>query len=277
MFDPDATASEAEVNARSSNNLADVGDPYPFEGEDGDEITELNLEDLDRFGRDDRITVGELVGEVESWRFGHVIVDEAQDLTPMQWRMVMRRARGQSLTIVGDLAQRSAGPAGTWRDHLPPELAEIERLDLSINYRSPAEIHSLAVAVLAEFAPDVEASRPLRSSGFAPEFRHVDELSDATHAAVSDLRDRVSGQIAVIRPTEELGDREPQSEDEIVRTLHASEAKGLEFDAVVLVEPAAILAEVGGAALLYIALTRATQRLVILHRMPLPEVLRLHP
>lgn len=249
--------------------MSDIGDPYPFEGEDGDEIGELNLEDLDRFG-DDRITVGELVSEVESWRFGHVIVDEAQDLTPMQWRMLMRRVRGRAMTIVGDLAQRSSGPAGTWSQHLPPELDDIERLDLTINYRSPAEIHSLAVAVLAEFAPDVAPSHPIRVSGFDPEFRKAVPLDAGVERAVGDLREAVAGQIAIIRASP--GDGE--LDDDRVRELHPFDAKGLEFDGVVLVEPADVLSLRGGPALLYIALTRATQRLVVVHEADLPDVLR---
>lgn len=252
---------------------SDIGDPYPFEGEDGDEIGELNLEDLDQFG-DDRITVGELVSEVESWRFGHVIVDEAQDLTPMQWRMLMRRVRGRAMTIVGDLAQRSSGPAGTWSQHLPPELADIERLDLTINYRSPAEIHALAVAVLAEFAPDVAPSRPIRTSGFEPEFRAIASVDDGVREAIGDLLDAVPGQIAVIALDDVLGDLAEFEDDERIRCLHPFDTKGLEFDGVVLVEPADVLALTGGSALLYIALTRATQRLIVAHARPLPEVLQ---
>lgn len=250
------------------SDQSDIGDPYPFEGEDGDEIAELNLEDLDQFG-DDRITVGELVSEVESWRFGHVIVDEAQDLTPMQWRMLMRRVRGRAMTIVGDLAQRSAGPAGTWSQHLPPELADIERLDLTINYRSPAEIHALAVAVLGAFAPEVAPSQPIRASGFDPEFRKVEAIATGVDQAVDDLGTAVAGQIAVIGT--EPGD---DNENDRVRRLHPFDAKGLEFDGVVLVEPADVLDMAGGPALLYIALTRATQRLIVVHERDLPDVLR---
>lgn len=280
-----------------------IDDPYPFESDDDLEIGELDLEDVDAFDAfaDERVTVGELVGSTESWRFGHVIVDEAQDLTPMQWRMVMRRVAGRSLTIVGDLAQRSTGtghrrmgaggdePARreTWSDRLPRELAEIERLDLTINYRSPAEIHALAVQVLADFAPDISPSMPLRSSGFAPEFRRVDGpgLDEAVQVAVVEMGSAVNGQIAVIgldagqwhagRQQRDREARAPELDhDRRVRYLAASECKGLEFDGVVLVEPTAIFEAGTGPALLYIALTRSTQRLTIVHSRSLPDALR---
>lgn len=248
--------------------MSDIGDPYPFEGEDGDEIAELNLEDLDQFG-EERVTVGMLVGETESWRFGHVIVDEAQDLTPMQWRMVMRRVRGRSLTIVGDLAQRSIGETGAWADHLPTELAEIERLDLTINYRSPAEIHALAISVLADYAPGIAPSRSIRTSGFEPEFVATADRAQSLTDSVTRLLGEVAGQIAVVSVDESIV-VEPHDR---VQLLTPGQAKGLEFDAVVLDEPAVMLAGSGGAALLYIALTRATQRLIVVHQDPLPAVL----
>ena len=268
-------AIEVELSERSTGRVVDPGaGPYPFEGEDGDEIKELDLEDLDQFA-DERVTVGELAGTEESWRFGHVVIDEAQDLTPMQWRMVMRRVRGQSMTIVGDLAQRSGDDAvGEWSDHLPNELARrLTRLDLTINYRSPAEIHELSTAVLASFAPEVAPSRAIRATGVSPhrvEVTNVDQMSATTHAQVQRLLGQVDGQIAVIAATDVA--IEPVA-DERVLVLSAAQAKGLEFDAVVVVEPAAIAAATGGMSLLYIAMTRATQRLVLVHHESLPPTL----
>ena len=245
-------------------------DPYPFESEDDIEIRELDLESVDAVA-EARVTVGELAGENESWRYGHVIVDEAQDLTPMQWRMLMRRVRGRSLTIVGDLAQRSASRVERWQDLLPAELGDATRQDLTVNYRSPSEIHELAVAVLAEFAPSVAPSRSIRSSGVAPQFDAVSSTTAELDASVEQLLDRVGGQVAVILhdPSECALVDEPESR---VRVVSPRQSKGLEFDGVVLVEPAQILAE-GGPADLYIALTRATQRLTILHQRELPAVL----
>lgn len=258
-------------------------EPYPFESDDEVEIRELDLESVDAFA-EARITVGQLVGENASWRYGHVIVDEAQDLTPMQWRMIMRRVRGRSLTIVGDLAQRSGRTALDWDELLPAELVDAQRQDLTVNYRSPIEVHELAIAVLKEFAPSVAPSRAIRAGGFAPEFRQVSSVADQIRSAADRACEQVGGQVAVIsRDAAELEaaavdagdaaiDRTDANEDR-VRYLTPNEAKGLEFDAVVLVEPAHIWSSNGGPAQLYIALTRATQRLTVLHQEPLPPVL----
>lgn len=251
-------------------------DPYPFESDDDIEIRELDLESVDAVA-EARITVGDLAGEHESWRYGHVIVDEAQDLTPMQWRMVMRRVRGQSLTIVGDLAQRSASVVERWQDLLPKELADAQRQDLTVNYRSPSEIHALAVAVLADFAPSVAPSVALRASGWVPQFVRSASLSTELAGLIATELETVGGLVAVIAlggtNTAMARDEFEASESSRVRFLTPNEAKGLEFDAVILIEPASILAARGGAAQLYIALTRATQRLVVAHESPLPPVL----
>ena len=245
-------------------------DPYPFESEDDIEIRELDLESVDAVA-EARITVGELAGQNESWRYGHVIVDEAQDLTPMQWRMVMRRVRGRSLTIVGDLAQRSASTTQSWSELLPAELSDAVRQDLTVNYRSPAEIHDLAVAVLAEFAPSVAPSRSIRASGSMPQFTQVRSVVDAVAGTAEAFLTAVTGQVAVIAHdpgafnlVDDPGGR--------LRVLTPRQSKGLEFDAVVLVEPSEILTAAGPSSL-YIALTRATQQLTILHQEPLPAVL----
>lgn len=245
-------------------------DPYPFESEDDIEIRELDIESVDAVA-EARVTIGELAGQNESWRYGHVIVDEAQDLTPMQWRMIMRRVRGRSLTIVGDLAQRSASTTASWNELLPDELSDAIRQDLTVNYRSPAEIHELAVAVLAEFAPSVAPSRSIRASGSMPQFSQVPSVVDAVAAATDQSLGSVNGQVAVIAldPANFSVVDDPAGR---LRVLTPRQSKGLEFDAVVLVEPAEILADAGPASL-YIALTRATQQLTILHQDPLPAVL----
>jgi DNA helicase IV len=264
-----------------------VSDPYPFESDDDEEIRELDLESVDAFA-DQRITVGDLVGENESWRYGHVIVDEAQDLTPMQWRMIMRRVRGRSLTIVGDLAQRSGPVARSWEQLLPPELHHARRQDLTVNYRSPSEVHALALKVLAAFAPDVAGSTAIRASGHAPRFDAVTDIGAALEPVIDEALGLVGGQIALIasvtRVDELRGMLDTLAALEALEALDADrvhlmaprDAKGLEFDAVILVEPSQIWERPGGPAELYIALTRATQRLIVLHEQPLPPVLAAH-
>lgn len=251
-------------------------EPYPFESDDDIEIRELDLEDVDALG-DKRVTVSQLAGENESWRYGHVIVDEAQDLSPMQWRMVMRRVRGRSLTIVGDLAQRSASTVERWEDLLPKELAGAQRQDLTVNYRSPAEIHELAVAVLADYAPGIVASVAIRTSGFAPGFHPVQDVQAELDSLIDQSLEVVGGLVAVIGASvDQLVSAHLGHDGETgrVRFLTPNQAKGLEFDAVILLEPSHIWTSRGGAAQLYIALTRATQRLAIVYTEALPAPLQ---
>ncbi len=249
-----------------------MSEPYPFDSDDDIEIKELDLDDLDAFG-DKQISVGDLAGNQESWRYGHVIVDEAQDLTDMQWRMIMRRVRSNSVTIVGDLAQRTVGPAGTWADHLPASLGEVQRRDLTINYRSPTEINDLASRVLAELTPDLTPSTAIRSSGLVPVFESVTDVTEAVGAAVDRLSVQVGGQVAAIGVGMSAHEPLDAGHDARVRWLEPRVAKGLEFDGVVVVEPADIASLHAGLAHLYIALTRATQQLVVLHSKDLPSVL----
>jgi DNA helicase IV len=183
----------------------------------------------------------------------HVILDEAQDLSPMECRMIARRATHASMTIVGDLGQATHPlAAGSW-----PELIErLDRheartLDLPTGYRVPQVIADYAARALA---PGIEPTRSFRPGGTL-EIRQVDDLA----AAVA----QESG--AVIAP------------DGLAASLNAipvSLIKGLEYDRVVLVEPSDIVAaEPRGMNRLYVALTRAVAELVVLHTKPLPDVL----
>ncbi len=238
---------------------------------DDDDVreSELSVESLDVLD-DDEPTVVELAFGQRSWRFGHVIVDEAQDLNPMQWRMVLRRAQGQAMTIVGDLAQRTTGEVTAWADHLPVELSGIDRQDLTVNYRSPAEINELAARVLAQLAPDLPPSTAIRYAGEAPQFVPIGPEADLATLIRRERTEAVSGErLAVIGWDLNLGDLG----DTDVEVLTPSGAKGLEFDVVIVVEPAEILNRRRGLAQLYIALTRATRRLVVAHAGELPSVL----
>ncbi|MGW6061898.1 HelD family protein [Streptomyces sp. NPDC055189] len=207
----------------------------------------------------------------ERTEYAHVIVDEAQDLTPMQWRMVGRRGRHATWTIVGDPAQSS------WSD--PDEAAAARdealgsrprrRFTLTVNYRNPAEIADLAAKVLALAMPGAESPSAVRSTGVKPRFAVVrdKDLGASVRAEAARLLDQVDGTIGVVvamnrreqaaRWLEDLGDR--------VVALGSLEAKGLEYDATVVVSPAEIADESpAGLRVLYVALTRATQQLTVL-------------
>jgi len=210
--------------------------------------------------------------------YGHVIVDEAQDLSPMQLLTISRRAVDGSLTILGDVAQ-ATGPVvyrawGELEPYLPDE-AEVTVEELRHAYRVPAEIMDLALPLLDLIAPDVEPPIAYRQGGDPPRIVEVDEdeLIAAALREAGELAAR-DGLLAVIAPRS-LAAETPIGEafDETsVPVLTPRQAKGLEFDHVVVVEPAAI-AEDGEQGLreLYVALTRPTKTLVVVHARPLPE------
>ncbi|WP_219636063.1 UvrD-helicase domain-containing protein [Streptomyces sp. AJS327] len=234
-----------------------------------DQLT--GLEELTTFADRDRPRA-ERAERLEEERsdYAHVIVDEAQDLTPMQWRMVGRRGRQATWTIVGDPAQSS------WSD--PEESARARdealgkrprrRFELNVNYRNPAEVAALADRVLALAMPGSVPPRAVRGTGLEPRFRElgVDPGADVREAA-AELLAEVDGTVGVVvamgRRAEArtwiagLGDR--------VVALGSLEAKGLEYDATLVVSPAEIADESpAGLRVLYVALTRATLRLTVL-------------
>src|SRR5437764_5381904 len=205
--------------------------------------------------------------------YGHVIVDEAQDLSPMQLLAISRRAIDGSLTILGDVAQ-ATGPVvyRRWQELEPylPDEAELSIEELRHAYRVPAEIMDFALPLLDRIAPEVEPPLAYRKGGDPPRLVHVDEeevLETALREAVA-LED-LDGLLAVIVPRSlNVDDSFP------FPILTPRQAKGLEFDHVVVVEPAAI-ADDGDRGLreLYVALTRPTKTLVVVHARPLPEPL----
>jgi hypothetical protein len=250
-------------------------------------------------------------GRDEPREFGHVIVDEAQDLTPMQWRMLARRGPTGSFTLVGDFGQASRpGACRSWDEvrSLLPQRREGRTVHLSVNYRTPAEIVETANRLLAVAAPHVAPTQAVRTTGRFPRVVASTDLVGATAAEVRALLANGSGDegnppgtISVVAPsnlrafvTAALADAgavaaSVDALDAPVAVLAPDEAKGLEFDAVVVVEPAALVREAGighsadgdgevayraGLRALFVALTRATSHLVLVHRDPLPGPLR---
>lgn len=222
-----------------------------------------------------RQTTAERAAGDRTWTYGHVIVDEAQELSEMAWRMVMRRVPNRWITVVGDVAQ-TGDPAGTssWQRMLEPYVAARWKLtELTVNYRTPAEIMAVAADVLAAIDPTADAPRSVRETGTVPRAYRV--APGDVHAEVARLVAAESGPgtTAVIAP-HALVARLDDLTGESVRVLTVHDVKGLEFDAVYLVEPQSILDESPrGLNDLYVALTRATQRLGVVHSAKLPDVL----
>ncbi|HEX2175616.1 MAG TPA: AAA family ATPase [Nocardioidaceae bacterium] len=207
---------------------------------------------------------------IEDDPHAHVLVDEAQDLSPMQWRMLGRRGRYASWTIVGDPAQSS------WPHPDEAEQARTEalrdkdqhRFRLSTNYRNSAEIYDFAARVARAAVPDPDLPDAVRRTGEQPQHLVADtaELAGSTREAVAQMREAVEGTIGVVATgarRREVGDWLADDLGGRIRLLEPLDTKGLEFDAIVVVQPGEIAAESEtGMRTLYVVLTRATQRLV---------------
>jgi DNA helicase IV len=234
----------------------------------------------------DALLLDEAAGLVDRRQsFGHVIVDEAQDLSPMQCRAVARRCEHGSLTLLGDLAQGTAPWAATdWAatlGHLGKPAARV--VPLTLGFRVPGAVLDLANRLLPALAVDVPAARSLRHDGWLA-IRQVSDVDTAVVAAVREALE-LEGSVAVIAAdatTERLasalrraGIAASGAEDEArVTVLPAALAKGLEYDHVIVVEPAEIVdAEPRGLHRLYVVLTRAVSRLAVVHARPLPAQL----
>jgi len=275
-----------------SRDLED--DPEILMGSDLVDASRLAM----RHEAEESLTAAERAAGDRTWAFGHIIVDEAQELSEMAWRMLMRRCPSRSMTIVGDVAQTgSLAGASSWMSILDRYQGERWRLTgLTVNYRTPAEIMAVAADVLAAIDPELEPPRSVRETGITPWRMAADPADLAGCLARAAERAAVhvgDGRLGVIVPAarlEEVGqaitavlpDAAVGDQPDLERTvavLTVNQAKGLEFDSVLIGDPAGILAESRrGCSDLYVALTRATQRLGVVYSGDLPSVLeRLDP
>jgi DNA helicase IV len=264
-----------------------------LDAETEDESEELLAGDLldaeglaDRHEEADYRSTAERAAADRTWTYGHIIVDEAQELSAMAWRLLLRRCPTRSMTVVGDVAQTSTlAGATSWAEVLDPHLGRTWQLaELTVNYRTPSEIMAVAAEVLAATGAPTSATTSVRSTGVQPWAQRVAEaeLADAVAEAAVAL-DKEEGTLGVLVPWSRLdavraavADRLPADPDraDAPVVLPPEGAKGLEFDSVLVVDPAAIVAEgVRGWNDLYVVLTRATQRLGVLHPGELPAEL----
>ncbi|MFB9962945.1 HelD family protein [Sinosporangium siamense] len=237
------------------------------------------------------LTTAERAATDRTWAFGHVIVDEAQELSPMAWRMVMRRCPARSMTVVGDIAQTGSSAGGrSWGAVLDPYTGGRWREErLTVNYRTPAEIMALAADVLASIDASLDPPDSVREGAAPPWSQQVGTLAGGLAKVVAAELDGSGGTMAVLVPesaVDELGAAVAAAVPGAVAgpsataleapavVLTVADAKGLEFDAVIVAEPERILTESPrGANDLYVALTRATRGLGVVHTTSLPPVL----
>ncbi|MFE4649621.1 HelD family protein [Streptomyces sp. NPDC056707] len=298
LLGQDNRAAEAAAAAERAEGVAyaqGVLDLAAGEGEDEESLTGmLDAETLaDRHEERMVRTVAERAFADRDWVFGHIIVDEAQELSQMAWRLLMRRCPTRSMTLVGDVAQTGdAAGASSWASALAPHVGDRWRqVSLTVNYRTPAEIMASTTEVLAALGPGLQLPRSVRETGLEPwrmrtePGRLARALADRAAkeaAALEDgrlavlvpdaRRDELGAAVAASVPDAVYGD-EPDLESRVV-VLGVRQAKGLEFDAVLIADPTEILARsTRGLNDLYVALTRATQRLGIIHAGPAPAVL----
>ncbi|MEU3185563.1 UvrD-helicase domain-containing protein [Streptomyces sp. NPDC006923] len=238
----------------------------------------------DRHEETDTRSAAERAAADRTWAFGHIVVDEAQELSAMAWRLLMRRCPSRSMTLVGDPAQTGdAAGCDSWQQILGPYAGERwELAKLGVNYRTPAEIMEVAAEVRRMTDPLFEPPKSVRSTGNGPVVRAVDRTALAGTAAALAAEHPGGGRLAVIAPAALLPGLAvalpgaswgavPDLTRPVV-LLDARQAKGLEFDTVLVVDPEGIMdGSPRGINDLYVALTRATQRLGIVRDREVPS------
>lgn len=266
----------------ANQQLEDIGVDGVITAE---QIAELNEE------TGERMTAARAAKSDRTWAYGHVVIDEAQELSAMQWRLLMRRCPMKSFTVVGDIAQASsAAAASSWAQALKPFVGERFHLDeLTVNYRTPAQISDAAVSVARAAGLEISAPRAIREGNWSPSTRVVgaENLIPSVVATVSEeVAQAGGGLIGVIvadsryrevasaistAHRDNTGTSKSALEHQIL-VLTPWEAKGLEFDVVIIVEPMDLIeAANGSVGDLYVSMTRPTQRLHLIAGTDLPD------
>lgn len=238
----------------------DAEDPVFIEGGDPEELVTLS----------DRLHDARQIDEDEPRdTYAHVLVDEAQDISPMQWRMIGRRGPQASWTIVGDPAQ-SAFPHPEQTRSALDELvgnAPSRTFTLTKNYRSPAEVFDLAAEVVVTVQPDADLPQAVRSVGVQPTVVRTDALWGEARSQLDEMLQEVDGTIGLVCPASLVDQAGDLATDPRIIPVTTMQAKGLEYDGAVVVDPERIVSETGnptsGVRVLYVALTRPTQRLAV--------------
>lgn len=238
----------------------DAEDPVFIEGGDAEELVTLS----------DRLHDARQIDEDEPRdTYAHVLVDEAQDISPMQWRMIGRRGPQASWTIVGDPAQ-SAFPHPEQTRSALNELvgnAPSRTFTLTKNYRSPAEVFDLAAEVVVTVQPDADLPQAVRSVGVQPTVVRTDALWAEARSQLDEMLQEVDGTIGLVCPASLVDQAGDLATDPRIIPVTTMQAKGLEYDGAVVVDPERIVSETGnptsGVRVLYVALTRPTQRLAV--------------
>ncbi|MFI2347248.1 HelD family protein [Streptomyces sp. NPDC019443] len=274
----EAERQERIAYAQGVLELSEGSKTYEFEDQESEVLAAHDIIDAERMAERqeeaDHRSAAERAAADRTWAFGHIIVDEAQELSAMAWRLLMRRCPTRSMTLVGDPAQTGdAAGCGSWQRILEPYVGDRwQHTRLEVNYRTPAEIMELAADVRRSEDPAFEPPRSVRSTGVQPW-----EASVSPDEVARTVAERVAGaphegRLAVIAPgglhaalAAELPDAGQGAEPDLtlpVVLIDPRQAKGLEFDTVIVVEPELIRSgSEHGTNDLYVALTRATQRL----------------
>jgi DNA helicase IV len=286
----DSWSVDAPVTAADAalyDELADLLGTPPAEAPEGDDGWD-EMAELDALARESEVTTHfdrtsrarRSVAEERDYRtFAHVVVDEAQDVTPMQWRMLGRRARGATWTVVGDWVQSAWPDVQEVRDALATVLGKsrLRTVELTTNYRTSTEVADLAARLLARIDPELSAPAAVRSTGIDPLLLEGDVLA-LLPDAVDALLDQVAGTVGVVAPHRLVPQvRAALRHHDRLSVVDPWQVKGLEYDGCVVADPHGIVAEsqhpVAGLRSLYVALTRATQRLVVVSDEPLQTLL----